>query len=106
MNICRGLVAEVAILDQALVDDFLQPLRQVGLRLFQRHGGLPQNGMHRHSPGRPGKCLLAGRHLVEQHSEREQVGARVQRLSARLLRRHIRHCAYCRARMRERPGRR
>ena len=37
----------------------------------------------------PRKGSAAGRHFVQHHAEREEVGARVDLLAARLLRRHI-----------------
>ena len=39
---------------------------------------------------RAGKTLPAGRHLVEHDAERKEIGARIEVLAARLLRRHVR----------------
>ena len=53
-----------------------------------------RRGVARERPGARG-------HLVQHYAEREQIGARVQFLSQRLLRRHVRHGSHRRARIGE-----
>ena len=48
-----------------------------------------EDAVEHHRGGVAGKTLAAGGHLVEHHAEREQIGARIDFVAARLLRRHV-----------------
>ena len=106
MNLGRGLVAQISILDQRFVDDLLQTVGKAGHRLVQRKRRLAQNGVHGHRPRGSGESLLAGGHFVEQNAEGEKIGAYVERFTAGLLRGHIGQGADGRAGMRERTAHR
>ena len=64
---------------------------------IQPHGERPgrDSESRRRSPPivSPRNGRRARRHLVQHHSKREQIGARIQFLAPHLLRRHVGHCA-------------
>ena len=80
-NVRRVLVAQVAIFFEALVDDALQFRRHVGIQAHRRHGRAVENGIENDPRAFPAKWQRARRHFVEHHPEREQIRARVQRLT-------------------------
>ena len=73
----RTLVAQVAVLLQRLVDDVFQFGRHVG---FSRTGatGSGSGSPRKSSRSFPAEGQLAGGHLIEHRSKREQIRARVQ----------------------------
>ena len=89
MNFGGGLVAQISILHQRLIDDFLQAMRKSGHGFVQGNWRLTENGVNRHGPSGSGKSLLAGGHFVKQNAEGKKIGASIERLASRLLRRHV-----------------
>ena len=85
----RRLVAELAILLEAVGDDLLQPERQVGVERRRRQRRLVQDCRERHGRRLPRERMPSSRALVQHHAERKQIRAAVQLLAAGLLRRHI-----------------
>ena len=80
-NVRRVLVAQVAIFFEALVDDAFQFRRHVGIQAHWRHRSAVENRIENDRRAVPAKWPRARRHFVEHDAEREQIGARVQRLS-------------------------
>ncbi len=86
----RALVAQLTILFQSLVDDLFQLGRQIGV---DAHGGsrlAVQDGVKDYGGGVAAEGDDAGRHLVEDGSERKQVAAGVEFLALGLFRGHVR----------------
>ena len=99
LQVGRRLVAEVAVLLQRLAEDpaELRGQRRIGLHDRLRVAIQDRVEDDRRRLAREGQ--RAGRHLVEQRPEREDVGSRVGDLAARLLRRHVGNGAEHDARM-------
>ena len=85
------LVTKVAVSLQALFDDPLQFVGNVGIELNRRYGSVLHDGKKQDTCGIALKRHFAGRHLVERHSKREQVEARIHWLTECLFGRHVRH---------------
>jgi hypothetical protein len=98
LQLGRGLVPETAVFLERLLQQPAERLRQPGGRL-RRRGRIPvENGVEHDRRRVALKRQDAGRHLIQDGTEREQIGARVGELAARLLGRHVRHRAQRRAR--------
>ena len=98
-NVCRMLVSQGAILLEALVDDALQFRRHVGIQAYHGDGTLVENGIEHQRRAVSAKWPGARPHLIEDHTEGEQVRAGVQRCRADLLWRHVRDGPYRAARV-------
>ena len=85
----RGLVAQIAILFEQLLDDLLQLGGQRRVQLRHRQGIMLQNAVEDDRRSRAIEGQPAGRHLIKDRAQRKQVGARIDFLATRLLRRHI-----------------
>ena len=83
---------------RVLLDTVLHDQVHAGREVGQPGGVLLQRGAHRLDGGAAVEGPPASQHLVEDHSEREDVGAMVHRLAADLLGRHVAHGAH------RRPG--
>ncbi len=75
-------------------DDAFEGRRQIGARGEQLRRILPENRRHRFRRSLAPEGPVAREHFVEQRAERKQIGARVDRLSADLFRRHVAHRAH------------
>ena len=64
-------------------------VRHRGVDAARRHRFAIEDAVEDHRRRVAGETLPAGRHLVEHDAEREQVGARIEILAARLLGRHV-----------------
>ena len=88
-HLCGGLIPQFPVFLQRPIENALQLRRQIGIQ-FQRRRWLPvQDALKDDRRSMPVEGLLAGGHLIERRTKREQVGAAVEFLAARLLRRHI-----------------
>jgi len=85
------LVTVGRILLQQLAHDAIRLGRQVTDELRRRGRLAGQRRAERLDVAGPGEGQPAGDHLVQQHAEREQIAAVIQRLAARLLGRHVGH---------------
>ena len=85
------LVTQIAVLLQRLIDDALQFCRQIGIQPHWSHGRLVQDRFEEHRGRVAAKRQCARSHLVHHRPKGKQVGTRVERLSPRLLRRHVGH---------------
>ena len=75
----RRLVAQLAILLEAVVDDLLQAQRQLRIQRDRRDRRPVQDRGEDHRRRLARERLAAGRALVQHDAEREQVGAAVER---------------------------
>ncbi len=89
LELGRGLVAHGAILLERLLEDARERRRERRVHLVDRGRLAIEDRLVDHRRGLAFERQHAGRHLVEHRAEREQVGARVGELSARLLGRHV-----------------
>ena len=85
----RGLVAVLGPLLERALDHARERLRDVVAQLAHRAWRVLQDRRQHRHVGVAAERPLAGRHLVEQDPEREDVGAVVERQALRLLRRHV-----------------
>ena len=92
------LVTQVAIFFQSFIDNAFQFAGQVRIQPHRRHWRLVQDGFEQQRSRVPAERQRACRHLVQHRAKRKQIGARIERLAARLLRRHISHRADRRSR--------
>jgi hypothetical protein len=83
------LIAEMAIFLEGFQNDLFEPRGQCRPDLLRPAGLLVQDGAGNHRAGCAAKRRLAGGHLVQHESEREQIRADVDVFAAQLLRRHI-----------------
>ncbi len=90
-QIGRRLIPEVAILLERLRDDPIELRRHRRVHARGRRGLARQQRLERRDRRGAGERQRPGRHLVQHDAEREDVGARVQFVAPRLLRRHVRH---------------
>src|ERR1035437_9511341 len=88
-----GLVANVAVLLQCLVNDLLKPRWNIGVQPHRSYGIVFQNGVEDQRRSVPSKWQGARTHLVQHRPEGKQVSASIEFFPSNLLRRHIRHCA-------------
>ena len=87
-QIGRRLKASLAFLPQAAPHNALQRRRHT--RKLCRL--VLQNRVHHLHRGLAAECLAAGQHLVKDHAEAEDIGARIHRFAAHLLGRHVARC--------------
>ena len=80
-----ALIAQGAIFLQGFVDDALQIGGHVGIEAHRRDGGCVENGFEDLGGTAAVKGERAGRHLVENDAEGEEIGAGVEIFGARLL---------------------
>lgn len=83
------LVTQIAVLLESFVDDSLEVCRQAGIQSNRRHGIAVQDGVENSCRALSPKRQLPRAHLVQDRSEREQIG--IEFLRSRLFWRHIRH---------------
>ncbi len=85
------LIAQLAILLQALGDDAVEFRRNVRIQSPRRGGPAIENGVKNQSRAVALERRGARRHLVQHRAEREQIGAGIDRLGPHLFGRHVRH---------------
>src|SRR5208282_4610246 len=96
-----GLVAQVAILLQQLVDALLELGWKCRVELNGWSRVPLEYGIEDHGGCVAGERQRAGRHLIEDGAEREQISARIECFSACLFRRHVSNGANGRTRTRK-----
>jgi CHAT domain-containing protein/predicted negative regulator of RcsB-dependent stress response len=79
----RRLAAEVAIFLERLADNAVELCRQFGIQTQGRRGRLVKDGIEDRSNTGAGKSLATGRHLIQDHPERKEVGAGIDVLAER-----------------------
>src|ERR1019366_3635959 len=84
-----GLVAQVAVFFQQLVDGAFEFRWQLRIEPHGRDRGRVEDGVKEHGGGVAFESVGARRHFVKNGAQREQVGAAVEFLAARLFRRHV-----------------
>src|ERR1700680_2017456 len=89
---------QLAIFLQSLVDDLFELWGQFWIQSCRRCGRLAENPMENSCRGVALKWESASHHLIQHHSEGEQVGPSIQFFPACLFRRHVSHRAERRAR--------
>src|SRR5262249_6529103 len=99
-EVLGGGVALLGVLGEAALDDPSQGGRSFRVQLSDGLGLLSQDRDERLGAGLPVEGALARRHLIEDRAERELVGAEVEWLTSRLLRRHVARRAHDRAGLR------
>ena len=87
----RRSIASIRIARERLRDDLLQMWRDVLPEMSDRLGRRGENGAQHGDVVFSGERTPAGQHLVEHDAERPDISACVQRIAARLFRRHVRH---------------
>ena len=90
---CR-LVAELPTLVERLLNDLLETRGKIRANGTRRHRFVVQDRRRDDRARGPSERRPARRHLVEDQAEREEIRARVERLAAQLLRRHVCHGAH------------
>ena len=91
----RGmLIAQLAVFFQRLVDDVFELCGNVGIQANRGRRPESRMALKIRAEVSPRNGQRAGRHLVEHRAEGEQIGAGVEFLAFRLLRRHISHRAH------------
>src|SRR5204863_10016606 len=88
-EVFRRGVAVLAVLCQAAIDEPAERRGNARVQAVDRLGRVLDYGGQRLNGRRALEGTLAGRHLVEDETEGELVGAEVERLPARLLGRHV-----------------
>ena len=91
-DVLHALVAIVGILGRALADHALQLRRRIGRRARrrrQRRHRIGQDGVQRVERALALERRTRRQHLVEHDAKREDVGAVVDAIAARLFRRHV-----------------
>ena len=87
------LVAQRAVFFQRARDDRFELRRNVGIQA-RRRGSFAIQDRFEDQPGRiSAKRQSARGHFIQHHAERKKIGARVERLAAHLLGRHVRNRA-------------
>src|SRR5437899_4361661 len=84
-----GLVAQLAVFLQRPLDDLSQLGRQVAIQTQGRDRRLAEDGVEDDCRSIPWESPLTRGHFVQHRAEAEQVRARVELFSTRLLRRHV-----------------
>src|SRR5579862_1131909 len=77
----RVLIALVSIFAQRLVNNFFKPRRNIGIDASRGNGSSGENSFDDHAACAAAKCLASRRHFVQQETEGEDIGARVQIVS-------------------------
>ncbi len=85
-DVCGVLITQIAVFLQALVDNAFQQGRQVGIQAHCRSGNAVQYRLKDHSGSVAAKRQCSRRHLVQNRTEREQIGSYIQILAFDLLR--------------------
>ena len=88
-DVAGGMKARLGILFQAMLHDAFQRRRNIAIGFAQVRRVFLQDRAHRVGGGFAMKRPLAGKHFVEDCSEGENVGARINRHAAHLLRGHV-----------------
>src|ERR1700692_4563792 len=83
--VSRMLMALLSILVERLVDDFFKPRRDIGIDAARGNRRPRQNGLDNHAARAAAKRLASCGHFIQQQTEREDIRARVQIVSADLL---------------------
>jgi hypothetical protein len=104
LQVRRGLVAELPVLLQRLLDDLAEVGRRRRGDLGQRLRSAIQDRVVDDRVRVALEGHLPGRHLVEHRAERKEIGAGVGELSPRLLGRHVMHRSHHRSRHGEWAG--
>ncbi len=89
LELRRGLVAKAPVLLERLLQDRPERGRHRRVRVHDRPRIAIQDGIEDHGLRVALERATAGGHLIEDRAEREEVGARIGRQPARLLRRHV-----------------
>src|ERR1700730_7147660 len=76
------LIALLSILVESPVDDFFKPRRDIGIYISRWDRGPRQNGFNNLAARAAAKSLARCRHFIQQQTEREDIRARVQIVSA------------------------
>ncbi len=92
------MITQPPIFLERFVDDGFELGGKLRVQTHRRQRRLVQDRVEQRRRRRPLERLRAGAHLVEDHAKGKQIGARVERLPERLLRRHVRNRAERRAR--------
>jgi hypothetical protein len=100
LEIGRVLIPQVAFLLERRRDDRLEARRNERVQVRDGTGRTIEDRVVDDRRRAATECLRARDHLIEHGAEREQIGSRIDRLSARLLGRHVRHRSERRARLR------
>src|SRR5208337_4763856 len=86
----RGvLVAQITVFFQGAVDDAFKFLRQVGVQADGEYRRAAQNSVEDRRRGVASKRRNAGRHLVQDHPEGEEIATGIQLFTERLLGGHV-----------------
>ena len=85
----RGLVAQLPVLFERLVDDPDQLDRDGRVEVARRHRRFAENRVLDVDGRRSDERAAAGQELVHDDSQREEVGARIQGFALHLLGRHV-----------------
>jgi hypothetical protein len=83
------LAAKLPVLFQCFVENGLELDRKFRIERDWGNRRLVQNAIEDHGSCSAGKRVPPGSHLVKNYPERKQIAARIQRLTARLFRRHV-----------------
>src|SRR5216684_3042189 len=86
-----ALAAQLAILFQGLAKNFFKFRGETAFQLSRRHGSLIQDSVKNSSRSGALERRDPRSHLIKHDAEGEQVGAVIEFLAERLLRRHVRH---------------
>src|SRR5215468_3318123 len=84
------LIPEPALLFERLVDTALQIVRNGRIQVSRARGHAVQNRIINDGCAWSRKGLSSSCHFIKEQAQREQIRSRVDFLSARLLRRHVR----------------
>ena len=76
-NFGSELIAKLAIFFERLQDDFFQPQRNIGIEMRGRFRDAMQNRVGNGFRSFPSKGHNARGHLIQDHAEGKQVGARI-----------------------------
>ena len=84
-----GLIAEVAILIESFLEDFLELFGYFRIEAYGRNRRAVHDGVKDDSGSVAAKGQLPGGHFVEYDAKGKEIGARVQFLAANLFGRHV-----------------
>src|SRR5271170_8132266 len=91
------LATELAVFLQQLIEDVLELFRELGVEGDWRDGWVIEDLIEDYRGGGAAKWMVASGHLIEHNAQRKEVAARIERLAASLLRRHVGYCTGGRA---------
>ena len=100
-EVVRARETRRGVLGEAAQDRRGDVLGQLGVRRARARRVVARDGDEQVHLGRAAERWPPGRHLVEHDAEREEIGALIELLAARLLGRHVRRRAHARAVLRE-----